>query len=75
MTSSPEHSDDAPRMDKTVVRRFGSAAEADAADRAYYASLTPQERVNILLQIVRPAQDAHPEGIQRVYRIVKRGEG
>jgi len=25
MTSSPENSDDAPRMDKTVVRRFGSA--------------------------------------------------
>ena len=74
MTSSPELPDDASRMDKTVARRFGSAAEADAADRAHYASLTLQERVNILLQIVRPAQDACPEGFQRVSRIVKLGE-
>ena len=73
MTSSPEP-DDAPRLDRSVVRRFNSAAEADAADRAYYASLTPQERVNLLLQIVRPAQDAHPEGLIRVSRIVRLGK-
>lgn len=38
------------------------------------ASLTPQQRIDILLEIVRPAQDAHPQRIQRVSRIVKLGE-
>ena len=57
-------------MDKTV-QVFQSFAEADAADRAYYLSLTPKERVDILLELVRRSQGDPPPRLERVYRIIK----
>lgn len=45
-----------------VVRVFDSAAEADAADAAFDAQLTPEER----LQIVIDLRDLrHPDGSQQ----------
>jgi len=62
-------------MIERVVRKYSSFEEADAADRAYYAQLTPAERLNILLEIIqRYRESIHaPEGVARVYRIVKFG--
>lgn len=59
---------------ESVVRKFKSHAEAAAADREYYHSLTPQQRLDILLDIIA-SQRGTDEASQRlacVYRIVKR---
>lgn len=65
-----------PKVDLTV-RKFTSHAEADAADLAYYKSLTPQERWDILLTLIQQVQesaDASQQGFTRVYRVIKLGE-
>jgi len=55
-----------------VVRKFRSFREADEADLRFYRSLSGNERVNILLELVRQATaDETTEGFKRVYRIVK----
>ena len=58
-----------------VVRKFGSFAEAEKADREYYRSLTGQQRLDILLELIASVQDTDGEaakGFERVYRIIKR---
>jgi hypothetical protein len=58
-------------MERTI-RRFDSLSEADAAEDEYYASLTPEERLNILLDLVemhRSNQDEAAEGFAKVYRV------
>ena len=63
-------------MDKTV-RVFGSFEEADRADLEYYASLTPQQRVNLLLDMVAAYKESLGEAgqrFERVYRVVKLSE-
>ncbi|HVT80416.1 MAG TPA: hypothetical protein VHM90_07140 [Phycisphaerae bacterium] len=56
-----------------VVRKFTSHADADMADRAYYRSLTPKERIEILLTLIE--RGGKPDEIgqkpARVYRVVK----
>ena len=71
--------EDRPVMEK-VVQRFRTAAEADQADRNYYRSLTPQHRLDIMLEIVynhhtggKP--DADLPRLSRVCRVVKRAKG
>ncbi len=62
---------------KKVVQKFNSFEESDQADRRYYASLDPQERLDILLSLLmkgRAGQDEAGEGFKKVYRIVKLGE-
>lgn len=56
-----------------IIRRFDNHAEADAADRAYYRSLTPQQRLEILFDLVRLYREEHgcSERLERVYRIVE----
>ena len=57
-----------------VIRQFSSHTRADAADRQYYKSLSPQQRLDILLELVY-TQRGHDEASQRlalVYRIIKR---
>ena len=39
-------------MDRTVAI-FSSHEDADAADRTYYASLTPQQRLDLQLELIR----------------------
>ena len=55
-----------------VARIFHSFADADRADREYYQSLTPEQRLEILFELVA---QAHPNEIkqrsERVYRIIK----
>jgi hypothetical protein len=57
-----------------VVRTFSSFEEAEDADRAFYASLTPRERLEILLDLVqrhRESMREAPEGLERVYRVAE----
>lgn len=58
-----------------VVRVFKSFEEAEAADRAYYRSLTPEQRLEILFELITPDEgcdEAPEERLQRVYRITQR---
>ena len=56
----------------TIIRSFD---EADRAEKAYYQSLTPHERIRILFELNKrwpsrtPGSD--PDRIERVYRIIK----
>ncbi|HVX85930.1 MAG TPA: hypothetical protein VH253_14200 [Phycisphaerae bacterium] len=56
-----------------VVQKFESHASADAADDAYYRSLTPQQRLQILLTLIERGKKPHELGQRpaRVCRIVK----
>lgn len=60
-----------------IVRKFNSFEESDQADRRYYASLDPQERLDILLSLLmkgRAGQDEAGKGLKRVYRITELGK-
>ena len=51
---------------------FHSFADGERADRAYYHSLTPSERVDILLELIsRWQNDETSKGFERVYRVAK----
>ena len=55
-----------------IARQFRSHRESDEADRAYNRSLTPQQRLEILLDLIAQAQGHETQpGFARVYRIVK----
>ena len=56
---------------KRVVRVFKSHEEADRADREYYRSLTPKERVDIVLTLVQRSGPA-AKRFERVCRVVTR---
>ena len=58
-----------------VLRKFATFQEAEEADRAYYRSLTPAERLSMMLDLIYPeGGDAATARFERVYRIVKLGE-
>jgi methylmalonyl-CoA mutase N-terminal domain/subunit len=58
-----------------VIRKFATFAEAEEADRAYYRSLTPTERLSMMIDLIYPeGGDAASAGFERVYQIVKLGE-
>ncbi len=54
-------------MQKTVAK-FRSFEEAEKADRDFYKKLTPQERVDILLELLPHGPE---QRLERVYRITK----
>ena len=56
-----------------AARKFASHPDADAADREYYLSLTPQQRLDILFELVSQYRKEHglSDRIERVYRIVE----
>jgi hypothetical protein len=60
-------------MEKKVAI-FHSLKDADDADIAYYAALTPEERLTILLELIsrhgEMCGDA-AEGFERVHRVVE----
>jgi hypothetical protein len=60
---------------ENVVHKFTSFAEAQGADKAYYRSLTPQQRLDVLLGILasQRSDDENSQRFVRVCRIVKRG--
>jgi hypothetical protein len=51
-----------------VVRKFNSFQEADEATLNYYASLTPEQRLQLLLDLIMP-EDPNEGTIQRSVRI------
>jgi hypothetical protein len=61
-------------MERTI-RVFESIEEAEEADKDFYRSLSPAQRVEILL-ILRdqytPYDDELTKGFERVYRIIER---
>jgi hypothetical protein len=60
------------------ARIFSSFEEADQADLEYYASLTPAERVDILLALIQSYRESlgeTAERLERVHRIVELSEG
>jgi hypothetical protein len=68
-------STDKARMDKTAFKVFSSFAEAEQADKEYYRSLTPAQRIEMLLILrdqFRPYSNELTEGFKRVYRVIKR---
>jgi len=63
------------RMDKTKFAVFSSFEEADAADKEYYRSLSPAQRIEILLtlrDLYSPYDDELTKGFKRVCRIIER---
>lgn len=54
-----------------VVRKFKTFAEAEAADREFYNSLTPDERVDILLELIAQYHGGTQPRLERVCRVVK----
>jgi hypothetical protein len=60
-------------MEKTF-QVFDNFADADRADDAYYASLSSQERVDLLLQIIAQYRNWLGEAakrFERVYRVTE----
>jgi hypothetical protein len=58
-----------------VVRKYASFEEADEADREYYASLTPEERAQLFLELLElrtlsPTYGAS-ERLERVARVTQ----
>ena len=63
-------------MDPKTIRIFHSHEEADRADREYYESLTPQQRIDIMLELsarFRETLGEAGERLERVYRITQLG--
>ena len=57
-----------------VLRVFQSQEEADRAERAYFRSLTPQQRLDILLEIVDRHRRSRPpdeQEFKKAYRVVE----
>jgi hypothetical protein len=63
------------RLDKTAFKVFSSFEEAEVADREYYHSLSPAQRLDILLLLreqCSPYSDELTKGFERVCRIIER---
>jgi len=55
-----------------VARKFRSFAEADKADLEFYQSLTPEQRLDILGELIAGANPGGTEQrIERVGRIIR----
>jgi hypothetical protein len=57
-----------------VAQVFSSFDDADRADDQFYADLTPQERLDLLLDLVArhwSALGATAERFERVYRVIE----
>ncbi len=56
------------------IHKFASFADADRAEKDYYASLTPQQRLDLLLELVarnREHLGEAGERCARVYRVTQ----
>ena len=61
-----------------IVRIFANLEEADRADREAYARLDPQQRVDILLELIeryRSSLGQPAERLERVCRVAQLDEG
>jgi len=62
------------QMEK-VIRVFKSQVEANKADKEFYHSLTPKQRLDLLSELrarYSPYSDELTQGFKRVCRVVKR---
>jgi len=59
------------RMDKTVLTVFSSFEEADAADRAYWHSRTPLERLEALELMRQSAYGYDDPSASRLQRVLE----
>jgi hypothetical protein len=58
-------------MDK-IAQKFRSHRDSETAGRDYYRSLTPQQRLDLLLDLIAQTQpDENKQGFARVYRVAK----
>jgi len=53
------------------VAKFRTHADAQRADREFYHSLTPQERLNALLGLVERGNADAPRRLERVHRVTR----
>ena len=60
-------------MDSTI-QRFDSLSEADQAESDYYARLTPEQRLEILFELIATHQDSIGEDSQRLERVYRVAE-
>jgi hypothetical protein len=60
--------DSAPKRQFQV---FESFAAADEADFEYYRSLSGNEKLKLMLEIMAPYYEANPR-FERVYRVIER---
>jgi hypothetical protein len=69
----PEYSyvDEKPKGEFQVHENF---AAADEANYAYYRSLSGNEKLKLMLEIMGPIWEAQPH-FERVYRVVERSWG
>ena len=61
---------------KRTIQVFKSFADAEKADKAYYRSLTPNQRLEMLLELIDQNAPRTPDGsreeFKQVIRVVKR---
>jgi hypothetical protein len=55
---------------KRQIQLFETFAEVVEADYAWYRSLSGNEKLKIMLEIMAPAYEAAP-GFERVYRVIE----
>ncbi len=63
-------------MDR-ILRTFDQFADADEADWQFYESLSPQERLNMLLEIIAQTVESSGEAterLERIYRVIELSE-
>jgi len=66
--------DQSLKVDRTAFKVFSSFEEAEVADREYERSLSPTQRMQILLTLrehFSPYDDELTKGFKRVYRIIE----
>jgi hypothetical protein len=54
-----------------VLQVHESSKDADVADRAYYASLSPAERLEIALDLIQRYRESLGEAAQRFERVCR----
>ena len=57
------------KRDDRSIRVLDSLDESDQADSAYYHSLTPEQRVDILLDLIARYSEAQGEASKRLARV------
>ena len=69
-TFSMPDSIDEVRLDKSVLEVFSSFEEADAADRAYWHSRTPEERLQAV-ELMRQSAYGYDPATARLQRVLE----
>ena len=72
-TFSMPDSIDEVRLDKSVFEVFSSFEEADAADRAYWHSRTPEERLQAV-ELMRQSAYGYDPATARLQRVLEIAE-